>query len=584
MTEEEARAEAEEARRLMAEIDMLQGQIERAYIENQNLQVELETLIQNINILADNAKHMDGEVNNSMEYLRKKIEDVDISTTELFEAIDDLTKSYFTFKNLSTASKNVTQFTDEYFTKFKFFNELRRITLGYVIGLDAHICKEETMRKKVETVYLQNTEYWLAYAIMAVMLWKNDEEEAAKRALSKALSMDCYSSSLFFLLINLRFTRVDAAKKWYLSYLDRVNMDSLGKEWRYLFQAYLSGVFGVDKEFNSLVHKYLTGMLEQMESMHPDYGKKVADKTLDYSRSYIHITENEYETLRRNSPEYGEIKGLLSSAEKNTVLAIYFKKIFEADQENEENMFQRIENILYDLINAYDKDELKVIKNKRYNEMIIKAKGDLGMAQQYYNVEFPNEQDTQSLDELLYNWAFDEDASQVDVTIKKFALTYLKKWIVKGFAAYAEDYRKKEKEKYRISIDGWEKECDENSFDQAKTELENHYNKNRFFDTVKDKFVMIFMGMAVASIIILIITAFAFNKVSLVIGILLGLLSGFLLWRRISDIQAILRAKRENGCNLLRKALEEMKAWRELYKTEDQKNEALIHIFDSIEI
>ena len=584
MTEEEARAEAEEARRLMAEIDMLQGQIERAYIENQNLQVELETLIQNINILADNAKHMDGEVNNSMEYLRKKIEDVDISTTELFEAIDDLTKSYFTFKNLSTASKNVTQFTDEYFTKFKFFNELRRITLGYVIGLDAHICKEETMRKKVETVYLQNTEYWLAYAIMAVMLWKNDEEEAAKRALSKALSMDCYSSSLFFLLINLRFTRVDAAKKWYLSYLDRVNMDSLGKEWRYLFQAYLSGVFGVDKEFNSLVHKYLMGMLEQMESMHPDYGKKVADKTLDYSRTYIHITENEYETLRRNSPEYSEIKGLLSSAEKNTVLAIYFKKIFEADQENEENMFQRIENILYDLINAYDKDELKVIKNKRYNEMIIKAKGDLGMAQQYYNVEYPNEQDTQSLDELLYNWAFDEDVSQVDVTIKKFALTYLKKWIVKGFAAYAEDYRKKEKEKYRISIDGWEKDCDENSFDQAKTELENHYNKNRFFDTVKDKFVMIFMGMAVASIIILIITAFAFNKVSLVIGILLGLLSGFLLWRRISDIQAILRAKRENGCNLLRKALEEMKAWRELYKTEDQKNEALIHIFDSIEI
>ena len=493
-------------------------------------------------------------------------------------------QSYFTFKNLSTASKNVTQFTDEYFTKFKFFNELRRITLGYVIGLDAHICKEETMRKKVETVYLQNTEYWLAYAIMAVMLWKNDEEEAAKRALSKALSMDCYSSSLFFLLINLRFTRVDAAKKWYLSYLDRVNMDSLGKEWRYLFQAYLSGVFGVDKEFNSLVHKYLTGMLEQMESMHPDYGKKVADKTLDYSRSYIHITENEYETLRRNSPEYSEIKGLLSSAEKNTVLAIYFKKIFEADQENEENMFQRIENILYDLINAYDKDELKVIKNKRYNEMIIKAKGDLGMAQQYYNVEYPNEQDTQSLDELLYNWALDEDVSQVDVTIKKFALTYLKKWIVKGFAAYAEDYRKKEKEKYRISIDGWEKDCDENSFDQAKTELENHYNKNRFFDTVKDKFVMIFMGMAVASIIILIITAFAFNKVSLVIGILLGLLSGFLLWRRISDIQAILRAKRENGCNLLRKALEEMKAWRELYKTEDQKNEALIHIFDSIEI
>lgn len=78
--------------------------------------------------------------------------------------IKEVTESYFTFKNLSTASKNVSQYTDEYFTKFKFFNELRRISLGYVVGLDAHICSDETMRKKVEKIYLQNTEYWLAYA------------------------------------------------------------------------------------------------------------------------------------------------------------------------------------------------------------------------------------------------------------------------------------------------------------------------------------------------------------------------------------------------------------------------------------
>ena len=135
-----------------------------------------------------------------MKYIKGRIQEADVSTSELFKLIDDLTNSYFTFKNLSTASKNVTQFTDEYYTRFKFFNELRRITLGYVIGLDAHICSDETMRKKVEEVYLQNSEYWLAYAIMAVMLWASDEEEAAKRAMSKALTMDYFSTSLFFLL------------------------------------------------------------------------------------------------------------------------------------------------------------------------------------------------------------------------------------------------------------------------------------------------------------------------------------------------------------------------------------------------
>lgn len=584
MTEEEARAEREEAERLIAEINRLQNQIERAIIENQNLQAELATLVRNVEILTQNAASMDIEVNKSMEYVKNRIQDADVSTAELFELIDDLTKSYFTFKNLSTASKNVTQFTDEYYTRFKFFNELRRITLGYVIGLDAHICSDETLRKKVETSYLQNTEYWLAYAIMAVMLWANDEEEAANRAMSKALTMDYFSASLFFLLINLRFTRVDAAKKWYLSYLDRVDMENLGDEWQYLLQAYLSGVFGVDKEFNHLVHQCFTNMIEQMESMHPNYGSKIINSTLDYTNTYIYLTKNEFETLRRHSSDYDRLKSLLSAAEKNEELAIHFRSVIEADMDIEDNMFQRIENILYDLISAYDKAELKVIKNKRYNEMVIKAKGDLGMAQQYYNSEFPAGNKNKSLEDLLFSWAFEEDPNRVDITVKKFSLSYLKKWIEKGFLSYAENYRKNEPRKININIDGWEGECDENSFKTAQANLQKYYNKNRVFDTLKDKFVLIFIGMAVASLVILGITVFKFNKISLVIGILLGVVSGFLLWRRITDMQTILRLRREKGYALLKKALDELKGWRELYKVADRKNADLVSVFDNVEI
>ncbi len=584
MTEEEARAERAEADRLIAEINRLNHQIERAILENQNLQAELASLIENVEILTQNAGSMDIAVNKSMEYVRSRVQDVDVSTSELFALINELTGSYFTFKNLSTASKNVTQFTDEYYTRFRFFNELRRISLGYVVGLDAHICSDETMRKRVEQVYLQNTEYWLAYSIMAVMLWASDEEEAANRAMSKALSKDYFNSSLFFLLINLRFTRVDVAKRWYLLYLDRVDMERIGAEWRYLLQAYLYGVFGVDKEFNHLVHQYFKNMLEQMESRYPGYGNRVTEKALTYSNTYIHVTDNEFETLRRNCPEYKEIKGLLSAAEKNQVLAVYLRKVLEDATKPEADMLQRIENILYDLINGYDKEELKVIKNRKYNEMIIKAKGDLGLAQQFYNTEFPSEETTSSLDDLLFEWAFEEDTSRVDLSVKKFALSYLKKWIVKGFALYGDGYRRREKEKYTISIDGWEKECDENSYETEKKELERHYNKNRVIGTLKDKYVSIFIGMAVVSLAILAITIFKFNKISLVIGILLGVVSGFLLWRRIADMQAILQAKREKGCMLLKKALEELKAWRELYKLEDAKNSDLVGVFENIEI
>lgn len=584
MTEEEARAERAEAERLIAEINRLKNQINREVEENRNLQKELSTLIQNVEVVVKNTEKMDVQVNKSMERVKRRMKEADISTGELFALIDDLTNSYFTFKNLSTASKNVTQFTDEYYTKFNFFGELRRISIGYVIGLDAHICSDESMRRRVEEIYLKNTDYWLSYAIMAVMLWASAEEEGAKRAMSKALSMDYFNSSLFFLLINLRFTRLDAAKKWYLSYLDRVDMENLGNEWQYLLQAYLSGVFGLDKEFNHLIQECFANMLKQMEDMHPDYGSRVTEKTLNYTNTYIYVTPNEYETLRRYSPEYRQMKELLSAAEKNEELAVHFRQILESDSHVNADMFQRIENILYDLINAYDKEELKVIRNLRYNEMVIRAKGDLGMAQQFYNNEFPGERTTQSFEDLLFDWAFEEDFARVDIRVKKFALSYLKKWITKGFAAYAQDYRKKEKATYKISIDGWEKECDENSYESAKVELEKHYNKNRVIDTLKDKYVLIFMGMAAASLVTLGVTMFAFHKVALVIGILLGVVSGFLLWRRISDMQAILRAKREKGCAILKKAIGELDSWRKRYRTEDAKNADLVEVFEHVEV
>ena len=553
-------------------------------MENASLSAELQTLIQNINILSNKAREMDAEVNESMEYIRGRVAEADVSTSELFMLIDELTSSYFTFKNLSTASKNVSQYVDEYYTKFGSFNELRRISLGYVVGLDTHICSSEVMRKKVEAVYLQNTDYWLAYAITSVMLWASDEEEAAKRAMAKALNIDYFSSSLFYLLINLRFTRVDAAKKWYLSYLDRVDMEDLGKEWQYLLQAYLAGVFGVDKEFQHLVFNCFSDMLKQMEAMHPNYGTRVSDRTLDYSNKYLHVTGNEFENLRRYCTEYEDMKSLLSAAEKNELLTVHFREVMESESKFEPNVFQRVENILYDLVNSYDKEELKVIKKKRYNEMIVRAKGNVALARQNFEREFPTVVKKDTLEDLLFKWAFEEDMSQIDVGVKRFSVTYLKKWISKGFASFAENYRQKEKDRYAISIDGWTKECSENSYPEAERDLVAHYNKNRLSNLINDKYVKIFILMAIASLGTLLITAFAFNPVMLVIGILLGVASGFLLWRRISDLQAILRSKILKGCQLLQKTLEEMKAWRALYRTEDEKNADLVSVFENIEL
>lgn len=583
MTQEEYNAEMAERQRLIDEINNLIAQINYESARQAELQAELDTLVYNMEILAGNIA---AAGNAAAERLKQGVSytgGVGQETQDLYYAIDTVSTSYFLFKEMSTASKNVSEATDEYHTKFRDFNNLRRIVLGYVIGLDQNFASRENMRKAVEKIYLQNTDYWLAYAAAAVMLWASNEEEAAKRAVNKAVFMDYNAASVFFLLINLRFTRTETAKRWYLSYLDRVDMDHLGPEWQQLLEAYLSGVFGVDPTFSEMVQNHFAGMFAQLESAHPTYGKELADKTVAFADHYLHVTNNEFENLRRYCPEYKEMKYLLSTAEKNAVLTEEFRGFWDEGETPEESLFERVENILYDLINTPGDKEDEVLRKIDFNKKILQAKGDVSEAQRAFNHEHA-EQETTTLADLLFSWGFADGNKNVDVKVRQFSLRYLKKFIARGFRKFAEDYRVQEKKSYVVELDGWSEACDENSYDRAEESLTRHHTRNRVKDLFADKYVMIFAAMLVASVTALALCAFNFNKIVLTAGILLGVAGGFLLWRRIVDLNELLNAKLEKSLQTLKQCIQEIGQWRELYKKADGQNEDLVTLFENIDV
>ena len=49
-------------------------------------------------------------------------------------------------------------------------------------------------------------------------------------------------------------------------------------------------------------------------------------------------------------------------------------------------------------------------------------------------------------------------------------------------------------------------------------------------------------------------------------------------------MQLILRLKREKGYTLLKKAIDELKSWRTLYKAADEKNADLVGVFENMEM
>lgn len=567
MTEEEY----QEAQRLERQINSVIDQINRVKRENAELEVELENAIQNVNILISNCGELDKAVCEDMGYLSDVVGQADISTKEVFQALNELTVQYFSFKSISTASKNVTQYNDEYYTRFSDYYELRRITIGYVIGLDSHIVSSESARKKVEKAYLQNTEYWLAYCIAAVMLWSSNEKEASQRAMSKSLTISYFNSCLFYLLINLRFNRIDAAKKWYVNYLDRADMNNLGDEWQYLLQAYLFGAFGADEEFQSTIAKCFQSMLAQVEVTTVDFAKKFTQKAIEFAELYVHKTRHEYTILGRTCEEYGEMKDLLSTAEKNVEIAKYYNDLAEADIGAEQELPQRIENVLYSLVNNYDEEELKVVQKIKYNEAIIGAKGDVAIAQANYNAMFADQEKKKNLGDLLLSWAFADNTSQADVSVKRFSISFMKEAIAKGFEQFAEKYKTREKEKYHFDIDECKIVCSENDYSDAEKTLDKFYDKNKLKNTFKDKQVLIYTGMCALSLLLLLLLIPFFSPVLLTFGILIGLAGSFLLWRRIVDMGKILKEKKRKGQLLLKQALEELKQWRSAYKEADAK-------------
>lgn len=545
------------------------NQINALRAENAQLQAELEYAERNVNVLTSNVGVLESNVHASMSNLSTHVEATAEDVQTFFEALRDLAEQYFIFKNLSTASKNLTMYTDQYFTKFSFYNKLRRITLGYVIGLDNAIISDEALRLEVEKAYLQNTDYWLAYAIMAVMLWAKNEREAASRAMNKALSMDYYRSCVFFLLINLRFERLEPAREWYLNYLEKVDMSKLGDEFQYLLQAYLNGLFGSDPEFEDLVSENFKRLLAQAEATSVNFGDKFVDGARAYAQAYLHRTEEAFPTLRQVSPDYQKLIDLLSSAEKHTQLAAAYVHMAEEPDDLAEEQAQRVENVLYGLINSYDDAEWQVVKEQKRNEAIMEAKGDLRAAQEKYELLYAHLDEKKPLSDLMVTWAFSEDPTQTNQTVKRFTISMMKDRIFHGFERFAEQYRKEEPERCTVTIDECTLSCQEDEAEQQSQKLDAYYNKNRLKHLFEDKQVKIYSVICVAALLILIIMAFSFSVIALTIAVLAGVLGGFLLWRRLVDVGQILDEKKRLAQVKLGQALEELGQWRKLFHAAD---------------
>lgn len=552
---------------LAAQIARVQSEISSCKWEIQELNNDIDHAVTALSELCDRATDMSRLVADDLKGLNGRLNGNAVDTRDVHMAIDNVSRRYFRYRSEAQATRALTQDTARYYKQFGFYNRLRRVSLGSVMAVDSHLIVQDTARKIVEKEYLKNTDYWLAYATMAVMLWWTDEREAAERARNRALRLSETKASLFFLFVCLRFGRSKPAAQWYDFYLRFVQLNDVGDEFQYLLEAQLSGAFDADATIAASLRRRMKDLNHQLRDSDPTFDSRVARTTLEDMRARAHVTEFDFYYLAQYCPAVPDLKRILSDAEKNEVAAQDFDALSKI-RPVRGNTAEKLEDSIYDVINSMDEPEEELYRRIRRNELIVKARGDVAQAQKAYDERYPKNRGTSYAD-LLMRWAFAEDDRRILPQARRWAIGQVGSGVRRGMDDFAAGYRGQVQERYEIDVDGWKGEYAEYERDQAVQSFVAYFEKNRTSMYFKDTYVRLLIAIAAIGVVLLLLSILAPLAPVIVIGALELVFGGVGTWLRIVSLRDRVEHRRLKDIEIISNTLAELGAWRRAFRQAD---------------
>ena len=197
-----------------------------------------------------------------------KVNDVKTNTDEIRATAEKIKEMILKFyesmkagEEKQLAHENSIRVEQELKEQFGNYDAIRKTVMGVVRDFDINLVRNSTIQEMSEELWITSSRYWLSYALLAITAWVNDYKEVADSAVKECVRRNPQKAALFFCLMNLRFGRNDTARRWFKEYLKVLDPESMSQLDSILLQAYLSGLFGTDRELesqaNSVVQKWI---------------------------------------------------------------------------------------------------------------------------------------------------------------------------------------------------------------------------------------------------------------------------------------------------------------------------------------
>lgn len=353
---------------LRSQLSQIRSEISRVERENQQIRSELGALAASASANSANLIGTSNNARNAMENSRNTINYSNEQLKKTFNVQLQIKEMYFIFKDVETANKKIRMLNNKLYFDYKNQAMVRKIVRAFVDNLELNLVSDERIYKALEKEFLQAPDYWLAYVLLSIMYWKNDNKKKADQCLEEALKRNSKSTAIFFMLFYLKLSRVDVALDWFYYYkeLDKTGSDSN------TFLMFVSSLPNRihDKEFKTKVGEVFAEYIEEEVAQCKEETDTNGIISIIYNY-FVQIGQSQslkYPKLSQYIVEKQVLASVLSKAKNNQKILSFMEELNKVHL-NERNIY--LSKYIDELISIPSEAEQKIIDEIHYNEEII---------------------------------------------------------------------------------------------------------------------------------------------------------------------------------------------------------------------
>lgn len=380
---------------------------------------------------------------------------------------------YRGFKNIETANKRIRELNNKIYFEFANFRMVRKIVRAFIDNINLEIVSNELIYKSVEKEHLQSPDFWLSCAMLAIMHWRDNDQNAAERAIDQAMKLDDRQTMLFFMSFNLLLGRKDAALKWFDCYQQAEKTgDDAGIILLLLHATNLSD--DGNDEFTKRVKKFLFEEYERSVPMNDM--SEVVETIKDHLVQYNTSESFAFDTLRNHLRDYSIMSNVLTMAKDNAAIMDF---VDSTTSSSRGRGYVYIEKFISELLDTPDKKERAYTDEIAYNETIIKCVGNLGDAEEEFRKIHEHAISPLNLLSECIGWLFGSESTEVSEVAKYNMFLLCKEPIKMAAEKYFREYRGQHKTVHPAAIKDYATSMNFQNKPQELNKVESFYDQKR---------------------------------------------------------------------------------------------------------